>query len=125
MNAYIDRTFIIGSEDTFRLEYWSECDKRRDFSKFKSAKILFTNLINETTHTFENVLANGTDLTQGIVIVRYLASDFPAVDSKFFETNDVDSYGAGHSYHSYGLWLEVGNEKECILRGKALFVKGK
>lgn len=123
MNVYMDRTFIIDSVNEWFSRYYAEGGKFKDFSQYDNAEIAFINLLNNEKHTIRNVLGVKTNKAQGLIHMYFRNTELPREDSEFYKTNTTDSYGRGNAYHSYGLWLTRGNTKECILRGKALFVK--
>lgn len=124
MNAYQNRTFIIGSNTEFKIKYFQDDKTPRDLSSYTDSYIVFTNLEDETKVKIENVV-DTSNLSKGEVLVRISGISYPSDDSKFFANIVNDSYGYGSASHSYALWLKNDVGAECILRGKAMFVKAR
>lgn len=124
MNAYQDRTFIIGSNHDMVIKYYDEKGKSIDLSKYETSYISFKNLVNNQTHIIRNI-ASLLQASQGILTIHIDSESFPNPSDKFFETNSNDSYGYGVPYHAFAICLENKSTgiKEVVFRGKATFVK--
>ena len=124
MNAYQDRTFIVGSNHDMIIKYYDEKGKEVDLSKYDSSYISFKNLINDRTFIIRNIVSF-MQADKGILTVHIDSESFPNPTDKFFETNSNDSYGFGVPYHAFDIVLEnkASAIKEVVFRGKATFIK--
>ena len=124
MNAYQDRTFIIGSNHDMIIKYYDERGRAIDLSRYNFSYISFKNLVNNRTHIIRNIVSF-LQASQGVLTIHIDSESFPSPTDRFFETNSNDSYGYGVPYHAYAICLENRDTgiKEVVFRGKATSVK--
>lgn len=122
MNAYYQKTFVVNSAFGIDIKYYGYDNAPLRFDpKYCVVDMVFTNLENGKKMVLENI---GTVRENHVEILAY-ASVWDKAPKGFFKDDITDIYGYGSFWHSYAIWLKplVGEDRLCVMRGKARLVR--
>ena len=122
MNAYYEKTFVIGSAFGLDIAYFDRFNKPLVFDpKFRIVDLAFENIKSGAKLELKNIGM----VKQNHVVMFAEASAWDNAQEGFYKNDISDSFGYGGAWHAYAVWLRppLGNDAMCVMRGKAKLVQ--